>query len=1067
MFLSCFQEYSLLIASFTPPVTHSSRESFVIGVSGNNLATQGSSCTNEPALRCMSSSSFSNTRFITWNFTEALAVDLKQFSITLAVPDHLGKAQEFVLEVDVFISLLSFGKKLILDLSRLSVFSNRLHKSILNESREMPTLHFYSKMPISSTSQNSSKSGLKGSECESSQRVDAYASSPSDFQNKVGSSLFGSYCHHSILKHMAGTVTVEKLNLEDDNLTNEYNSNWAGRGAISGLNLMIHLWDIQTILALCALFSDILPSEVNGSSMQNLDGGQNFRFEESESDYKIPDGAIVAVQDLHQHMYFTVERLDDKYHLVGALHYSLVGERALFKVKYHRRWRSRVPCMSFLSLYAKNKEGQPLCMSFNPGSGFVGISGSNGKRASLWETFQNEFGCFEDNYADDFRTFSSARKAFHLVNLKNDSSVAFVNGMPEFVRKPGNPFKVKLFDWSILGKGFAELVSRSLSDNDYDTQCPGELSGTIGDRSDFHYNYPHVNIVVHVATLTILHDVSDVDDPLPLFRCCLNKFTIIGQILLTKLRIISLFSVVLQLFDAITNSWKEIMAPVDSVLFYRSRFTQLDRLIRSHGVPRHFFFHSTQVDITLTEISLDILLYLAGKMDLAGPYAVRQSSIFRNCCKLVNCTGLIVYCHFPKKEKVVLSPGQSSSVFLRFAALDGQLPESDRSMSISLCDNGGISTLPLDVSLSNACHFAWRTRIVSPKDSKTLPGPFIVIEVVHNDEEGLSVAISPLLKIHNESKLSMELQFRRPGETTTESASILLETGDSVDDSIAVFDALDFHGGSKRTLLSLSLGNFLLSLRPRINKYDEDNERNILLNWSEEIKGGKALRISGLFDKLNYRLRNALGVGPAKSFFSSLHCSITLEGQPFSNLYFIIHTIRTDVPLFQPQNVGDATVDRTSPVATQLQKEIFVYPTVQVYNLLQSEILVLLIDSHPDIGNVEFANIGREATMPCHSSSYFYANPDNMHFRVTLNAYGSSSKPVNCGVWVNNLERKRNDVHFVDIELDFGGGTYFAFLRLSSSDTGTIKATIFTTYTLENNSEHSLVCSANLKSHTW
>jgi hypothetical protein len=43
-------------------------------------------------------------------------------------------------------------------------------------------------------------------------------------------------------------------------------------------------------------------------------------------------GAIVAIQDVHQHMYFTVEGGENKYSLVGAVHYSLVGERALFRV---------------------------------------------------------------------------------------------------------------------------------------------------------------------------------------------------------------------------------------------------------------------------------------------------------------------------------------------------------------------------------------------------------------------------------------------------------------------------------------------------------------------------------------------------------------------------------------------------------------------------------------------------------------------------------------------------------------------------------------------------------------
>lgn len=40
----------------------------------------------------------------------------------------------------------------------------------------------------------------------------------------------------------------------------------------------------------------------------------------------------MALRDLHQHMYFAVENREKKYCLVGAQHYSLVGQRALFRV---------------------------------------------------------------------------------------------------------------------------------------------------------------------------------------------------------------------------------------------------------------------------------------------------------------------------------------------------------------------------------------------------------------------------------------------------------------------------------------------------------------------------------------------------------------------------------------------------------------------------------------------------------------------------------------------------------------------------------------------------------------
>lgn len=206
--------------------------------------------------------------------------------------------------------------------------------------------------------------------------------------------------------------------------------------------------------------------------------------------------------------------------------------------------------MSFTSLYAKNNNGEALCLNFNPGSGFVGISGSHGNVSSLWQTFQCEFDHYED---DDVKTHATARKAFHMVNLKNDSAVAFIDEMPEFVKKPGNKLKVKLFDGSALANGIAGHLSKPFYDDASDEHQ--KSSGSSRERSRFHTNLPHVNIRVDDVTLTIFNEVSDVDDQLPLFRCSLNNVSFLGQILSTKLRVLSSFSAVLHQFDARTNIW--------------------------------------------------------------------------------------------------------------------------------------------------------------------------------------------------------------------------------------------------------------------------------------------------------------------------------------------------------------------------------------------------------------------------------------------------------------------------------------------------------------------------------
>lgn len=54
-----------------------------------------------------------------------------------------------------------------------------------------------------------------------------------------------------------------------------------------------------------------------------------------------------------------------------------------------------------------------------------------------------------------------------------------------------------------------------------------------------------------------------------------------------------------------------------------------------------------QVAIHLTTLSLDILLYIAGKLNLAGPYAIRSSIIFGNCCKVVDFANMNIFACLP------------------------------------------------------------------------------------------------------------------------------------------------------------------------------------------------------------------------------------------------------------------------------------------------------------------------------------------------------------------------------------------------------------------------------------
>lgn len=121
----------------------------------------------------------------------------------------------------------------------------------------------------------------------------------------------------------------------------------------------------------------------------------------------------------------------------------------------------------------------------------------------------------------------------------------------------------------------------------------------------------------------------------------------------------------------------------------------------------------------------------------------------------------------------------------------------------------------------------------------------------------------------------------------------------------------------------------MLSIRPDISEHSENIGQQASVKWSEDITGEKTIRISGVIEKLNYNLRKAFNV-------------VFSNGHRVTDLHFLIHILVRDVPVL-PTN-GTRVSERSAPVALQFQREIFIYPTVQVYNFLQTDIHVVLTD---------------------------------------------------------------------------------------------------------------------------
>lgn len=229
-------------------------------------------------------------------------------------------------------------------------------------------------------------------------------------------------------------------------------------------------------------------------------------------------------------------------------------------------------------MHAKNASGEPLRLNYSRGSDFVDVSSANDNAAALWTAISCEPESYEGDI--DWEPYNQlVKRTFYLVNKKNDSAVAIVDGIPEFVRKPGNPIKLKVFHNASIApdikvdsyprlESIASLQHNPLSDEGI-TSGSGKL--------------PCIYVTFDTISLTIIHELVDTKD-VPLLRCCIGgtgqskheledskdmallggcsdrtkpKFTI--QILPSKARVISSLTAVAYYFDAQRNKWYVFM----------------------------------------------------------------------------------------------------------------------------------------------------------------------------------------------------------------------------------------------------------------------------------------------------------------------------------------------------------------------------------------------------------------------------------------------------------------------------------------------------------------------------
>ncbi|KAL3690687.1 hypothetical protein R1sor_004338 [Riccia sorocarpa] len=884
----------------------------------------------------------------------------------------------------------------------------------------------------------------------------------------------------------------------------KWSNAWEGRCSIHGLNVAITTSEVQLVESIMSPLSGLTTS--SGSSA--VESATNTLLEATpesseEFDLDIPDGAIIAIKDAYEHCYLAAEEVSTSrgnFRLAGVVHYTLAGDKALFKVRHQdpsNTTKSKTVWFSLLSLHAKTSGGEPFRVHYRPGSGLVNIASVNDGSWEQWQFVTP--GSSEKEQEDGFEMrSSSSSRVFHLVNQKSKCGIAFEDNVPLLVKRPGNPFKIKVISKPTLSDPNSEEALAQTQKDETPLQTPPLADS---EAVNLVTSIPHILCKFDTFVLTVLHEAAGGLHLLPLVRLRVPGTEGVIQAGVTKTRTILQCGIVFEYYETQTTLWVPVISPIETDIFYRARSPKHAIMsTNSKKTPVALFTRLRKVDFVVSEPSLDAVLFLIGVLDLAGPFTVKHSPVRANRCLVENHIGVDLLCRFKQGPPLPAGAGEGSSRPDEVNHVDGMIPAwhsdsflmrhmtSRRDTSSARVastlelrlrkEEAGVSTnfsTNLFVSLGEPGVFAAKTRLQDFDGKKTSPGPVLVVDVTRRSQDGIFVTVSPMIRIRNATGLSLELRCRRDNQGE-EGAVVILEDGDVIDDSMGAFDALNLTGELKKALSSLNLGNYFLSIRPvKAATTDDavDSRRKYQeYQWSDDVKGAKFLKAAGLFEKLQYNLQKSIRVRNVESSFGVICCPVKAppsvigtDRKEHKDLYFMVRIARRKVPVSRPKTPKELEQEprgRYTFVAWQEQQEILLLPTVRVVNRLTSAISVAIAEGNKKRGDsISDKSLTRE-TVESGATACLYIQLGDLYLTLKHGEFDFPSKPISLGS--GNREISKNSIGSLkDLELvvDFDDGIHTALVSISRGEDGVLEAAVFTRYVIYNDSHVPLLCCAS------
>ncbi|BBN13913.1 hypothetical protein MPTK1_6g07390 [Marchantia polymorpha subsp. ruderalis] len=1079
-----------------------------------------------------------STKSVSPTFGGLVSSQISGFSIVLARHSSTDEVPEegvlFELEISSLIEVDESAKKASVDLRRFTILG--LQARVPGNSQKKPG-RLGSRAPqFGSSFRKAGSSGSAGEGTFSSQDLskklqrggssglleetdsgDLELLSRSDIRGMVDEEAqkFGkalSEFNSFILENLSVSCAVERV--ADTDKVWKWSNAWKGHCSIDGLNVAITTSEIQLVESLVSPLSNLTGSK--GSSAAEIATNallEGTNESPDEYDVDIPDGSIIAIKDVHEHCYLAAEEVGTSkgnFRLVGVLHYTLAGDKALFKVKYQdssKTTRSKTAWFSLLSLHAKNSEGDPLRVHYRPGSGLVDVSSTNDGSREQWQFLKTESSEEEGEEQGDFDIRnSSSRRVFHLVNQKSKTGIAFEDNVPLLVKQPGNPFKIKVVSKPTQSDTNPEEAKALTQKDETPLQTP-----PLDDHEAVRLvtSIPHVLCKFETFVLTVLHEAAGGLHLLPLLRVRVPGTEGVIQAGVTKSRTILQCGIVLEYYEMQTTLWVPVINPIETDIFYRARSVKHAVMAtNSKKTPVALFTRLRKVEFVVSEPSLDACLFLIGALDLAGPFTMKHSPVQANRCLVENHTGVDLLCRFNqgpsnlsgaaesgKSEGMdqvdgMIAAWHSDSFLMRHmtSRRDTSSAKVASTLELKLQKDGGYMSSTLFVTLGEPGVIATRTRLYDVDGQRSAPGPIVVVDVTRRSQDGIYLTVSPMIRIRNASGLLLELRCRRDKQGE-EGAVVQLEDGDVIDDSMGAFDALNLRGELKKALTSLNLGNYLLSIRPTeaiqsADNGDSDVKVTVESNheWSDDVKGAKLVKAAGLFDKLQYSFQKSMKVRNVDSSFGVVYCALKprLTGKPSEHIekkgyHFMIRTTCRKVPISRPKSSKELEQEprgKYTFVAWQEQQEILLLPTVRVINLLTSSItitLTLIPEGDKRRGDFTGDESLSKATVESGETARFYIQLGDLFLTIKHEGLGLSTKPICLGVGNKEISRKGEILKDLELFLDFGDGIHNALVAVSRGEDGVLEAAVLTRYILHNDSHVPLLCcpSKHKSSRRW